>query len=201
MNVDNFLKNFLSGLIIGAGVGVTASILMNKRKEAIKQLSKDPKKLDNFHKTLYDFYENIKSLRDSLKGNIEKMSNDLKSKDEEFITDYPHFPLELKLVKIAGLIDAHLLNKWSTLPKEKKNISMPIFGSLDLSNLSENEINMEFIITVMDREHCFSPSIIEAIRRFYQYFKIPVLEEKNLKESYNDSDVKAMEFFLEDFIK
>ncbi|MBN2694463.1 YtxH domain-containing protein, partial [bacterium] len=191
----------LSGLIIGAGVGATASILMNKRREAIKQLSKDPQKLDNFHKTLYDFYEKIKLLRDNLKENVDNMLNYIKSEEDEFKTDYPHFPLELKLVKMAGLIDAHLLNRWSTLPKEKKYISISFLGSIDLSNLLENELNMEFIITVMERERCFSPSIIEAIRGFYKYFKIPVLEEKNLKDSYNDSDLKAMEFFLEDFIK
>ena len=208
-------NDYLSGILYGGGVllgGASLYLLIDnmklkkenlKQREEILKLKKEKKLLIGLFKNMH---KNYLSLRDELKEHvlamIEHKNLDLEKWAEtpEFLpeglvgNDLQFFPIEMIMVKITGLVDAYILNKWSIFPDKKLPKSVLSNGkSLDIYD----ESDMNIVLEKLRINNKITDYDYDLIMDLYYDFKFPVLVDEEIPEKVN---IKALKYYFNDTV-
>jgi len=186
-------------------LGGSALYLAFKNEELEKRNEFLKKKVNNdkFYELLLKIYKKYSLIGDKLKEHIEEMQDITNKKfkgwseDESIITEF--FPekdiqflgIDILVIKILGLIDAFILNRWSSLDEKFKKISKNKINNgknLDIMNL--NDIRL-----VLDRlEAANEINVTERVfmEKINEEYKIKILVDRIYPEKYLSSHIESI---------
>lgn len=168
----------------------------DKGREEILKLRNDVRLLLGGFKEMHKRYLTLgDSLKDHVLGMVTGIPLDDWIDNPEFLTekipenDLQFFSPDMIMVKITGIVDAYILNKWSLLPKEYKKIPKSyLTNGKSLDIYSKNDV--EIVLGRLKRKKYLKSFDEDFILNLYDKFKFPVLIQGKIPDSYDSKDIE-----------